>query len=425
MKKQTERSRKTAVKKLLKGLKITFGTDQTPVEALGGEGEKLKDGTSALVSAAAVLTLEKFTAFLEQTLGAKFEAQGITGDWAQIATDFKAVVEQRIKETIEAEAKKRLPGDYPLSTQVIKQTLNPFPSESKPSFSCRDEHKLTAAHFKLEHAFLSLLEQTSADKNPESDGFFTGNMGAEILNVGDERGQQLALQQAQTRVQPKDIYRAYYGKNKVSGAERKNVWRAIEEYRNLNFTWVLEAAMPDGRVFRADIKRPRINVDLVSLSDRETTDKIEAGDEKSREAEQWLVLTFHAAFLAFKYDGGKYSKTPKNLNAILEAAAGGAKKVTAAHYRLFHYLNSLRSTRKGEGVFQTEIERAGLIEKLALSHHWESRNGAKGEAALSKVVADIQKTGLVQSLEERAGKNGKVFCFSVNLAPVWISAKRG
>ena len=448
MKKQTKSSRERAINKIIKELKITLGEPKTLVEGLGeqwgstwlsaaeageddnlhntkgGAEEKVKEAAGLLVAMAAGFREEEVAAFLKKA----FESRGIEGDWNTIARDFKIVVEEKIRGIVEVEVKKRLRGDYPLSTQVIKQTLNPKRSDGNASFVCKDEHKLTAAHFKLEHTFLSILEETSSDKNPKSDDFFTGNMGAEILNVNNERGQEIALKQAQTRVKPKDIYRAYYGKSKISGAERKNVWRIIEEYRNLTFTWSLEAVMPDGKIFKADIKRPRVNVDLVSLTDRETAEKIEAGDETSREAEQWLILNFHAAFLAFKYDGGKYSKTPKNLNAILETAAGGAKKVTAAHYRGFHYLNSLRSTRKGEGVFETEINREGLIEKLGLSHHWESRNGAKGEAALAKVVADLQKAGLIQSHTQRAGNTGSVYSFALHISPKWLepgAAKKG
>lgn len=345
----------------------------------------------------------------------------------------KKIIDERVEKLVQKEVAKRLPGEYPLSTQLIKQTLNPMSGLKNPSFVCKDEHKLTAAHFKLEHAFLSLLEETSEDKNPESEEYFTGNLGADLLKIdwsdtGGKGVRGVDLKQAQTQILPRDVFRAYYGKGKLSGAERKNVWRAIDEYRDKNFTWVIEGETEDGRILRAEVTRPRIEVELISITDRKTTDKIAAGDEKSREAEQLIRLKFHPAFLSFRLDGGKYAKVPKNLNSILEAAAGGARKVSAAHYRLFHYLNSLRSSRRaapGEDTIPTEIGHAALIEKLGLSHYLESRNGHKLEGVINDLVTHLKAAGLIQHYKERAGNGGSVHCFYVYSSPVWLETKKG
>ena len=341
-----------------------------------------------------------------------------------IAREMKEAVEK----AFEARLKRILPGEYPLSTHVIKQTLNPNSGLQNPSVECKDEGKLTAAHFKLEHAFLSLLEDTSANKNPESEAYFTGNIGAALLDISGSNGESLSLPYSQTQIRPRDIFRAYYGKGKLSGAERKNVLRAIDEYKGLNFTWVLEAEVAPGRIMRAEVQMPRIEIALISITDKETAEKLAAGDAQTREAEQWVKLKFHPAFLSFRQDGGSYAKTPKNLNSILETAAGGARKVTAAHYRLFHYLNSLRSSRKpaaGEATIPTEIGHMALIEKMGLKHYLESRNGHKLEVVLKDVISHLKAAGLIQDYKERAGKEGVVSCFTVFSSPVWLETAKG
>ena len=336
-------------------------------------------------------------------------------------------MKEAIEKAFEERLKKILPGEYPLSTHVIKQTLNPNSGLQNASFECKDEGKLTAAHFKLEHAFLSLLEDTSQDKNPESEAYFTGNLGAALLDISGSNGENLRLPYSQTQVRPRDIFRAYYGKGKLSGAERKNVLRAIDEYKGLNFTWVLEAEVAPGRIMRAEIQKPRVEVAFFSITDKDKNAKLAAGDVQTREEEQLVILNFHPAFLSFR-QGGNYAKTPKNLNSILEAAAGSARKVTAAHYRLFHYLNSLRCSRKpaaGEEIITTDIGRGALIEKMGLTHYLESRNGHKLDGVLKDVISHLKAAGLIQSYKERAGKEGGVCCFTVFSAPVWLETAKG
>lgn len=361
----------------------------------------------------------------KEPIEAKRVRPGLTPEEAlEIAREMKEAIEKAFEERL----KKILPGEYPLSTHVIKQTLNPNSGLKNASFECKDEGKLTAAHFKLEHAFLSLLEDTSPDKNPESEAYFTGNIGAALLDINGSNGENLRLPYSQTQVRPRDIFRAYYGKGKLSGAERKNVLRAIDDYKGLNFTWVLEAEVAPGRIMRAEIQKPRVEVAFFSITDKEKNAKLAAGDVQTREEEQMVILNFHPAFLSFRQEGGSYAKTPKNLNAILEAAAGGARKVTAAHYRLFHYLNSLRSSRKpaaGEEIITTEIGYMALIEKMGLKHYLESRNGHKLEGVLQDVILHLKAAGLIQSYKERAGKEGVVCCFAVFSSPVWLETAKG
>lgn len=322
---------------------------------------------------------------------------------------------------------KRLPGEYPLSTSLIKQTIDPVSGLKNPSLVCTDEHKLTAADFKLEHALCAILEETSEDKNPENAAYFTGNLGAKMLTLAGEGEKNLTLPQARARTTYMDIFRAYYGKKKITGGERNNAWRALERYTNLVFNWVIEAETEGGQVWMRQVKMQRVLFVAESLTDKKTAEAIKAGDKDAREAHQVVDLIFHPVFLSFRLEGGKYAKTPKNLNAILEAAAGGARKVTAAHYRLFHFLNSLRSTSRaapGEETIEREIGRAKLIEKLGLAHYLEHRNGHKLEGLLKEVFAHTKKAGLIKGLpKSRAGNDGEVFVFEIFCTPSWLETK--
>lgn len=329
----------------------------------------------------------------------------------QYAREMREVIERALEERL----KKTAPAQYPLSLAIINGLTGTAPKEVK----CIDENKLkNPAHLKLEHIFLTLLNETSAQRDHKEQGYLTGNLGAELVPL--EKG--IMYESAGVEVELKEVFKRWKGGDKLGGGDKKYIAKTIKEYRELIFTWQFKADMNDGKELRLEHQAPRIGVTIYSLIDKQEGGR-EAGGELITQAGAKIILRFHPAFLAFKA-GDTYANTPANLSEIIEAAAGGGRKVTAAHWLLFHYLNSIRSTMRGGEVVKTAIGRLELMAKIGLDKYLHGRNESKGEDALRSVIGDIQKTGLLNSHTTRRGKSDTVFCFEIKKDPVFQSSAK-
>ena len=332
----------------------------------------------------------------------------------QYAREMREAIERAFEERL----KKAIPAQYPLSRSIIDGLTGTAP---KGRVRCIDENKLNqAAHLKLEHIFLTLLNETSAERRPSAPEYLTGNLGAEMVTI--EGG--LMPQSPGVEVELKEVFKRWKGGQKLGATDKKYIAKIIKEYRELVFTWQIEAEVEGGKVLKVEHTAPRVAVVLYSLKDKIEAE-LKAGGELITEAGAKIVLRFHPAFLAFKV-GDSYTNTPANLSEIIEAAAGGGRRVTAAHWRLFHYLNSIRSGIKAEeGIVKTEIGRRELMQKIGLEGYIHGRNESKGEEALRGVITDIQKTGLLKSHSERRGTADLIVCFEVNKEPIYQELKKG
>lgn len=346
----------------------------------------------------------------EDGVGVTFPDTLTFSEALQYAREMREAIDRAFEERL----KKAAPAQYPLSLAIIKGITGTAAENAK----CIDENKLNqAAHLKLEHIFLTLLNETSAERNPKAPGYLTGNLGAELVTM--QGG--LSHESAGVEVELKEVFKRWKGEGKeVGGTDKKYIARVIKEYRELVFTWQFRTEV-GGQLLTIEHTAPRVGVLLYNLTDK----KGAAGGELITQAGAKVVLRFHPAFLAFKA-GDNYANTPANLSEIIETAAGGGRNVTAAHWRLFHYLNSIRSTTRpgGEkgGVVRTEIGRRELMVKIGLDGYLHSRNESRGEEALRGVIADIQKTGLLSGHSTRSGNSGPVFCFEINKEPVYIQS---
>lgn len=323
----------------------------------------------------------------------------------QYAREMREAIERAFQERI----KRAIPTQYPLSRSIIDGLTGTAP---KGRIRCIDENKLNqAAHLKLEHIFLTLLNETSAERNPKSAEYFTGNLGAEVVPIGAGIG----AERGGAEVELKEVFKRWKGGQKLGATDKRFIAKTIKEYRELVFTWQYQGEVEGGKVLTVEHQAPRVEVILYSLKEKKE-EELEHGGELITEAGAKIVLRFHPAFLAFKLRDA-FAYTPANLSEILEYAAGGGRKVTAAHWRLFHYLNSIRSSKKD----RTEVGQRELMQKIGLDGYLHGRNESKGEEALRGVIADIQKTGLLSGHSERRGAAGeRVFCFEINREPVYI-----
>ena len=331
------------------------------------------------------------------------------------ALQYAKEMKEAIEKAFEARLKKVVaPAQYPLSLSIVKGLTGAAPKEVK----CLDENKLNSpAYLKLEHIFLTLLSETSAQRDPKADGYLTGNLGAEMVPIKGAEGHK--LESAGVEVDLKEIFKRWKGGEKLGATDKRYIAKTIKEYRELVFIWQYKVTTEEKKVLTIEHPAPRVGVTIYKFADAGAGAQ-DAGGELITQAGAKIVLRFHPAFLAFKI-GDRYANTPTNLAEIIEAAAGGGRRVTAAHWRLFHYFNSIRSTQPGKEVVKTEIGRLELMAKIGLDKYLHGRNESKGEEALRAVIKDIQKTGLLNSSTTRRGKSDTVFCFEINKEPDYIT----
>jgi len=331
------------------------------------------------------------------------------------ALQYAKEMKEAIEKAFEARLKKvAAPAQYPLSLSIVKGLTGAAPKEVK----CLDENKLNSpAYLKLEHIFLTLLSETSAQRDPKADGYLTGNLGAEMVPIKGAEGHK--LESAGVEVDLKEIFKRWKGGEKLGATDKRYIAKTIKEYRELVFIWQYKVTTEERKVLTIEHPAPRVGVIIYKFADAGAQD---AGGELITQAGAKIVLRFHPAFLAFKI-GDKYANTPTDLAEIIEAAAGGGRRVTAAHWLLFHYLNSFRSTlqpKPGENVVKTGIGRLNLMSKIGLDKYLHGRNESKGEEALRGVIRDIQKTGLLNRYTTKRGQSDTLFVFEINKDPDYI-----
>ena len=114
----TKQKRTKALKAIVDKLAITKGDNQEPVS------NEERAAFSAFINTAAELSENEFMALI-RALNERMRGEKGTELNEASMIEFKRVIEARIKERVEKELEKRLPGHYPYSTEVIKGTLNP------------------------------------------------------------------------------------------------------------------------------------------------------------------------------------------------------------------------------------------------------------------------------------------------------------
>lgn len=361
------------------------------------------------------------------------EAETLAGEIKKALEDIvNKEVERRVEKRL---ARLRLPGEYPLSRELFEQTISPLVKDlERLEFSC-DEHKMKVGHRKIEHVLLCLHEEASEEKNPKRPGYFMGNHYSE--QAGKEQTEVLASQQMEVEVKnskgevlkgsdgkpitkalpvgrstlaAKDIFRFFYGKKKITKWDEGRVVGILDDYAKRQFMWIAERVGVDGQNVRMEIAAPRMQIAKIS--------KGEVGKERLVAVQ----ITLHPAFLSMRDLEDSYIKIPKAKHLILEAAAGGANKVTNAHFVLFDFLTAARGMAEGEEktVAKKEIGFSALIDRLDLSNYLKNRNTGKLNTALSSLIEDMKKTGLLRNYEKRKGLKGEVCTFWVNRGPKWI-----
>lgn len=369
------------------------------------------------------------------------EAETLAGE---IKGALKDIVNKEVERRVEKRlARLRLPGEYPLSRELFEQTISPLVKDlERLEFSC-DEHKMKLGHRKIEHVLLCLHEEASEEKNPKRPGYFMGNHyvppkeDEQAEEKEDEQAEVLASQQIKvevkntkgevlkdsdgaplTRTLPvgkstlaaKDIFRFFYGKKKITKWDEDRVVGILDDYAKRQFMWIAEREGADGQNIRMEIAAPRMQIAKISKG------------EKGKERLVAVQITLHPAFLSMLGLEDTYIKIPKAKLLILEAAAGGANKLTNAHVILFDFLTAARGVAEGEekAVAKKEIGFSALIERLDLSNYLKNRNAGKLKTALSSLIEDMKKTGLLRNYEKRSGLKGEVCTFLVNRYPKWL-----
>lgn len=338
---------------------------------------------------------------------------------------------RRLKQAVDIQVKRRTRGglSYPYAVKVLDTTLG-LTTDEKAEIKC-DDKKMTAPFWKLEHVFLTLLHETSECTDPTDAGAFLGNMDpepAEVM-VSDEAGEvsQRTIRKARVSVPFYEIARRYCGGRKPGAKDKDSVFHILNKYKDLVFAWTVRKEMPDGRVFLGTMSDKRVDVRFWSLTDKETADQIEGGNQEARAQNQNVVLTFNPAFRSFLSKTYGYVLTPKDLDTRLEKAAGSTRKVSDPHWRFFHFLNRQRGRgRKEAETVQTEINREKLLTLLNLKTYLETRNAHKVDPILKDIFETMKRLGILKKAAKRAGKMGDtVFTFEVCTRPAWNETPAG
>jgi len=338
------------------------------------------------------------------------------------ARAFKGIVEGQ-----ESKKKPGKTGSYHYALQVVNSSLG---MGDKTEILC-DDTAMTREFWRLEHVFLTLLHEYSHSTNPNDKDAYLGNIEPHKMDViATEETQNLQqkpaaepnVRQARVEVPFYEIAKRFCG-GKPGATDKRSLLHLLEQYQKLVFKWKFKTETEDGRVLLIETTAKRVDVLFWSLADAGTAQQIEAGDVEAKAKSRNVILTFNPVFRSFVMKNHGYLSTPQNLDSILAIAAGGGKKLTAAHWRLFHYLNRQRTREKKTGILSTEIGYEKLLKILNLTGYAESRNEHKLKGQIERIFADLKKTGLLQSAKVRPGKEGKVFVFEINKNPVWVDPK--
>ncbi len=257
---------------------------------------------------------------------------------------------------------------------------------------------------KLVNALYRLLRDKSESRDVSAKNFYQGNYPSDrTVECGEIKLPWVAI-----RVRMIELYKAYTGKNRISGKESQLIKSTLDEFRKREFLIWYERVREIGEgksvekrfdLFQLADPLVRIGKVIKDLTAPERERVVQGGsiDEKTD-----LVFYLHPLFIHQIRE--KYVEMPENINSRMNVAAGGAHRLKPCINLLRDYLcREISAGRHVGSGRKTEINEETLLLQLDLQDERRERQ----QQGLLDAVGANKNLGLILNHEIVIGAQGQ------------------
>lgn len=275
--------------------------------------------------------------------------------------------------------------------------------------------RLSPAQDKLMNAIFKLLHDKSEHKNQNSERYYAGNLGTEVVPYGG--GGQVAIA-PNLRIAPSELYKAYLDKDDYSGEEIRVVKKILKDTEEQKFLVIYRKhyhvqnakGIAEERIDRIEGFQSLFQV--VSFFEALTPNEdksLDAGDSVSREKKEELVIRLNP-LLRDQIDS-KYVEYPEDIDKRMAIAAGGPKRVTESAIALRDWL--MREVSLNHRKWEINEEKLPFLLKLD-AYVKTGRKGRIQERILS-AIQTAKNLGILLEYEIVLGAEGQnKYVFHIN-----------
>lgn len=267
--------------------------------------------------------------------------------------------------------------------------------------------RLTPPQDKLLNAILKLLHDKSENRNIESEQFYAGNAGKEMVPYG---GKGQIARSSVIRIIPSELYKAYMDSSDYSGADIKFIKNLLSNTEQQKFLIIYERR----RELKNEKGKKEIRIDRIEdfqslfkiirffegLTEEEA-ENLDNGNELLRDKKGELVIALNP--LLTDQINSKYVEYPSDINKRTVIAAGGHKFVTESMLALRDYMLRELSARR----FHSEINEEKLFLVLKLENYIKSRRRKIIQQRAEDAIQVIKNLGLLEDYERVIGAAGQ------------------
>jgi len=307
------------------------------------------------------------------------------------------LVDEKLKYTKSSQTHSPYPFDL-LSPEIKKKI-----EESKQEVKA-EGIKLTPPENKIVHALNQILHEKSQTGNPKSDDFYGGNEKPLLVPYGQNQEQKAAV----LKFKPSDLYKAYMGKDKYSGADITFINNTLHQLESKKVLIKYDRIKRTTNGKKEEVLTERIErfESLIQISSffpdltSEEKERLDSGDNSIREAKGEIIIALHPIFT--DQIDTKFIEFPIDTNRRLVIAAGGHKKVTSSMQTLMEWMLRDLSAKR----VKTEINDENLADMLGLGKFVEQNRKKRLQERIDKDVQAMINMGIVLQAEKKPNSTG-------------------
>jgi hypothetical protein len=253
--------------------------------------------------------------------------------------------------------------------------------------------KLTEPESKLEMALTKLLGELSPKKSPFDEDYYSGNEKPQLVNYGDKKRRAPCV-----RFTRGELYRAYLGKDKYSGADAEFIDKLLIQFASKPFYVKYDRIQKgkDGKSLtdRIEFFQPLIKLIYFypNLTEEEKT-KLDNGDVDFRKKREEIVVLYSPIFI--DQIGEKFVEFPEDINRQLIIAAGGHSSVTISMRKLMEFCLQRQSAK----TYHPEINEENLASMLGLEKYVQQNRKKLLKERIAQAINVIKQIGIIIEAE--------------------------
>lgn len=273
--------------------------------------------------------------------------------------------------------------------------------------------KLTYPEDKMINTLNLILHEKSQNKNPNKDDFYIGNAKPIIIPYGNNPEQKAPV----LRFKPKELYKAYMGKDNYSGADILFINKILHQVEAKKFLIKYdrikkikkgkkEAILTDRIEEFASLIKILVFYPNLSVDEKK---KLDNGDMTVWKNNGEIIIALNPIFT--DQIDTKFIEYPIDANRRLVIAAGGHKKVTSSTSTLMEYLLREISAKR----YHPQINEDNLQCMLGLENYAKEKRKKRLRDRIEKDIQTMINMGIVLSYEKQPNVSGNLkYMFRLN-----------